>query len=171
VETCALNATIRISTPYDTAVKQGTMGPWSHLLSPTMMTHAHEQRKLLPHTGYCSRTTPDGTCTSLAQPHPRNRTLPRPKTVSASGEDSVSPEIGLGQLPWQQFPANLAGGHSGDCSNHSLCDCMPRRRSDCHTRVLGAPNPGANFTKCARIKSRTYDDSWYRNECHIFTIQ
>jgi hypothetical protein len=30
-------------------------------------------------------------------------------------------------------------------------------------------NPGAN-QMCARIKSHTYDDSWYRNECHIFTI-
>jgi hypothetical protein len=28
-------------------------------------------------------------------------------------------------------------------------------------------NPGAN-QMCARIKSHTYDDSWYRNECHIF---
>jgi hypothetical protein len=31
----------------------------------------------------------------------------------------------------------------------------------CHTRVLGAPNPGTYFTKCARIKYHTYDDSWY----------
>jgi hypothetical protein len=23
---------------------------------------------------------------------------------------------------------------------------------------------------CTRIKSHTYDDSWYRNECHIFNI-
>jgi hypothetical protein len=29
-------------------------------------------------------------------------------------------------------------------------------------------NPCAN-QMCARIKSHTYDDSWYRNECHIFT--
>jgi hypothetical protein len=30
-------------------------------------------------------------------------------------------------------------------------------------------NTGVNQI-CARIKSHTYDDSWYRNECHIFTI-
>jgi hypothetical protein len=26
------------------------------------------------------------------------------------------------------------------------------------------------FTKCVRIKSYTYDDSWYRNECHNINI-
>jgi hypothetical protein len=30
-------------------------------------------------------------------------------------------------------------------------------------------NSGAN-PMCARIKSHTYDDSWYINECHVFTI-
>jgi hypothetical protein len=31
-------------------------------------------------------------------------------------------------------------------------------------------DPGANaITRCVRTKSYTYDDSWYRNECHIFT--
>jgi hypothetical protein len=31
--------------------------------------------------------------------------------------------------------------------------------------------PGREIiTKCAGTKSHTYDDSWYRNECHIFTI-
>jgi rubredoxin len=30
---------------------------------------------------------------------------------------------------------------------------------------------GANIiTKCAGTKFHTYDDSWYKNECHIFTI-
>jgi hypothetical protein len=42
--------------------------------------------------------------------------------------------------------------------------------SHCHTQILGVKNPGANFTKCARIKSHTYDDPWYRNECHIIII-
>jgi hypothetical protein len=41
----------------------------------------------------------------------------------------------------------------------------------CHTRVLGVQNPGANIiTRCARTKSHTYDESWHRIECHIFTI-
>jgi hypothetical protein len=30
-------------------------------------------------------------------------------------------------------------------------------------------NPDASQI-CARIKSHTYDDSWYRNQCHIFII-
>jgi hypothetical protein len=40
-----------------------------------------------------------------------------------------------------------------------------------HTRVSGAPRPVREIiTKCAGTKSHTYDESWYRNECHIFTI-
>jgi hypothetical protein len=38
-------------------------------------------------------------------------------------------------------------------------------------RFRGHQDPSANIiTKCAGTKSHTYDDSWYRNECHIFTI-
>jgi hypothetical protein len=34
------------------------------------------------------------------------------------------------------------------------------------------PKPGCEIiTKCAGTKSHTYDGSWYKNECHIFTIQ
>jgi hypothetical protein len=40
----------------------------------------------------------------------------------------------------------------------------------CHTWILGVQNPAANIiTKCAGTKSHTYDDSWHRIECHIFT--
>jgi hypothetical protein len=43
--------------------------------------------------------------------------------------------------------------------------------SNCHTRILGIQNPGANIiTRCAGTKSHTYDESWHRIECHIFTI-
>jgi hypothetical protein len=31
------------------------------------------------------------------------------------------------------------------------------------------PNPGV-CQICAGMRSHTYDDSWYRNECHIFNI-
>jgi hypothetical protein len=32
-------------------------------------------------------------------------------------------------------------------------------------------DPRVNIiTKCARTKSHTYDESWYKNECHIITI-
>jgi hypothetical protein len=42
---------------------------------------------------------------------------------------------------------------------------------NCHTRVLGVQSPGANIiTRCAGTKSHTYDESWHRIECHIFTI-
>jgi hypothetical protein len=37
------------------------------------------------------------------------------------------------------------------------------------TPEFRGPNPGAT-QMCARIKSHTYDDSWYRNECHIINI-
>jgi hypothetical protein len=48
---------------------------------------------------------------------------------------------------------------------------LSSRLRRCHTRVLSTRNSGANvITKCASTRSHTYDDSWYRNECHIFTI-
>ena len=35
----------------------------------------------------------------------------------------------------------------------------------------GFRDPGANIiTRCAETKSHTYDESWYRNECHNFNI-
>jgi hypothetical protein len=41
----------------------------------------------------------------------------------------------------------------------------------CHTRVSGHQDPDANIiTRCAGTKSHTYDESWHRIECHIFTI-
>jgi hypothetical protein len=40
-----------------------------------------------------------------------------------------------------------------------------------HPGFEGTKTPGANIiTKCARTKYHTYDESCYRNECHIFTI-
>jgi hypothetical protein len=43
--------------------------------------------------------------------------------------------------------------------------------TNCHTRILGHQDPGANIiTRCAGAKSHTYDESWHRIECHIFTI-
>jgi hypothetical protein len=33
------------------------------------------------------------------------------------------------------------------------------------------PKPGREIHQvCARIKSHTYDDSWYKNKCHIINI-
>jgi hypothetical protein len=52
----------------------------------------------------------------------------------------------------------------------------PRERrgicvESCHTRISGHQDPGANIiTRCAGTKSHTYDESWHRIECYIFTI-
>ena len=44
-------------------------------------------------------------------------------------------------------------------------------KTNCHPRVLGVQSPGGNIiTRCAGTKSHTYDESWHRIECHIFTI-
>lgn len=59
--------------------QQRTMGPRSHVISPTTMTHAREYRTLLPHSGHCSRTTSNGTHTGLG-------------TASPSGEKYTSPK-------------------------------------------------------------------------------
>jgi hypothetical protein len=40
-----------------------------------------------------------------------------------------------------------------------------------HPGFRGTKTRAPNIiTKCAGTKSHTYDDSWYKNECHIFTI-
>jgi hypothetical protein len=42
---------------------------------------------------------------------------------------------------------------------------------NCYTQVSGHQDPGMNIiTRCARTKSHTYDESWHKIECHIFTI-
>jgi hypothetical protein len=50
--------------------------------------------------------------------------------------------------------------------------CLPGfSRRTCHTRVSGHQDPGANIiTRCAGTKSHTYNESWYRIECYLFTI-
>jgi hypothetical protein len=41
----------------------------------------------------------------------------------------------------------------------------------CHIPDFRGPKPEREIiTKCARIKSHTYDDSWYIYECHIINI-
>jgi hypothetical protein len=61
-------------------------------------------------------------------------------------------------------------------TNGRLCDRLDRESDltllgNCHTRILGHQDPGANIiTRCAGTKSHTYDESWHRIEYHIFTI-
>jgi hypothetical protein len=60
-----------------------------------------------------------------------------------------------------------------ECLSKEVPDAksVPLDPSNCHTRILGVQNPGANIiTRCAGTKSHTYDESWHRIECHIFTI-
>jgi hypothetical protein len=75
----------------------------------------------------------------------------------------------LEQLTWvQPVPCyvkqrELSDSFSGglNCLLNS-CDCSVSHPD---------PKPGREIIiKCAGTKSHTYDDSWYRNECHIFTI-
>jgi hypothetical protein len=58
-----------------------------------------------------------------------------------------------------------------DVAEHSLdIRAGARPMKQCHTRVLGVQSPGANIiTRCVGTKSHTYDESWHRIECHIFT--
>jgi hypothetical protein len=58
-----------------------------------------------------------------------------------------------------------------DGEDYSFWSHKMRSHLFCHTRVSGHQDPGANIiTRCAGTKSHTYDDSWHRIECHIFTI-
>jgi hypothetical protein len=53
------------------------------------------------------------------------------------------------------------------------CTVQPSAQAlpPCHTRISGHQDPGANIIiRCAGTKSHTYDESWHRIECHIFTI-
>jgi hypothetical protein len=74
-------------------------------------------------------------------------------------------------MPLQNFslPPTAPQGHGiAPHAHRNEQFSVPR----CHTRVSGPLRPKLEhkITKCAGIKSYTYDDSWYRNECHIFTI-
>jgi hypothetical protein len=74
------------------------------------------------------------------------------------------------------WSSQVAGGRPGHSLTFGITG-LPRSLR--FQTVLEAPtalshldlraNPGAS-QMCARIKSHTYDDSWYRNQCHIFII-
>jgi hypothetical protein len=67
--------------------------------------------------------------------------------------------------------ARILGAGSGrPILCHGGCRLFIVEAWGCHTRVLGHKDPSANIiTRCARTKSHTYDESWHRIECHIFT--
>jgi hypothetical protein len=75
---------------------------------------------------------------------------------------------GTNQTP-EMGPKPLRGG-GGVRATQSRVRCI-QSKEYCHTRISGVQSPGANIiTRCAGTKSHTYDESWHRIECHIFTI-
>jgi hypothetical protein len=65
----------------------------------------------------------------------------------------------------------LAGESSDSAPTETMAIAVIPELDRCHTRVSGHQDPGANIiTRYAGTKSHTYDESWHRIECHIFTI-
>jgi hypothetical protein len=95
---------MRIPIPRDPTVKQGATGPWSHPLSPTVMTHAREKWTLFPHIVYCAQTTPMGRAGVRAWAHPREGTPPRPKSASASEKTPPRPSSASANCPGNNSP-------------------------------------------------------------------
>jgi hypothetical protein len=68
-------------------------------------------------------------------------------------------------------PKNTSRGNPGCAVGPKTPTAGAPGRGVCNTRVLGVQSPGVNIiTRCAGTKSHTYDESWHRIECHIFTI-
>jgi hypothetical protein len=95
-----------------------------------------------------------------AQASPRPSFLAqRPATRRAANHTCPSARLPSWPWPWRDpLPERPLSGET------------PPQPS-CHTRVSGHQDPGANIiTRCAGTKSHTYDESWHRIECHVFTI-
>jgi hypothetical protein len=55
--------------------------------------------------------------------------------------------------------------------DHDLIVCQYLTLKPFHHVTPGFRDPGANIiSRCAGTRFHTYDKSWYRNECHNFTI-
>jgi hypothetical protein len=82
--------------------------------------------------------------------------------------------IGYSDVDWAGCKIDR-NNTSGTCQflGRSLVSWASNKQNSealCHTRVSGHQDPGANIiTRCAGTKSHTYDESWHRIECHIFT--
>jgi hypothetical protein len=132
---------------------------------------------------------PSDTLLSLFPCHTSRATgYPAPSSLPAS--EFASPFVAI----WSLLPSSLSAssrlsflprrrGARQGCGRGSLvlAACLARpspvgaparpAAGVCHTRVSGHQDPGANIiTRCAGTKSHTYDESWHRIECHIFTI-
>jgi hypothetical protein len=96
-------------------------------------------------------------------------------TTSYGGQPSVEVFAKYYCLHWQKRMIGNKVAQFGSCTftpktgktTMEVVELVPC----CHTRVLGVQSPSANIiTRCAGTKSHTYDESWHRIECHIFTI-
>jgi hypothetical protein len=59
-------------------------------------------------------------CVRQGMVSPSGESSALPEVGLSLGENSASFELGFGQLPQQQLPANPAGGHSDNCATSSL---------------------------------------------------
>jgi hypothetical protein len=70
----------------------------------------------------------------------------------------------------EELPSRTTSLQEGEDEDITMSTTTLAAAPHCHTRVLGVQSPGANIiTRCAGTKSHTYDESWHRIECHIFT--
>jgi hypothetical protein len=113
-------------------------------------------------------------------PGARARTSVRPRTPRALVRASPS------DVPARAYKAFPGAPHLTPCSpslarRPSLAPTalfrppLPPKRRPLWPAITpgfqGHQDPGANIiTRCAGTKSHTYDESWHRIECHIFTI-
>jgi hypothetical protein len=85
------------------------------------------------------------------------------------------PATSHGKAPSRESDNKVKGSPSHDKSRWSGEKKKKMKKvvyyeTDCYTRILGVQNSGANIiTRCAGTKSHTYDDSWHKIKCHIFT--
>jgi hypothetical protein len=100
-----------------------------------------------------------------------------PDVLFIQGRVEGAPSLTTSPLYWGRSPHSvrhtnvetgvITFGVTMRLGNEILVSPYPRTRHLSHPDLRA--NPGAN-QMCARIKSHTYDDSWYINEYHIFTI-
>jgi hypothetical protein len=92
-------------------------------------------------------------------------------TTSAPGGQTAA-AIASGRTPLQQYPRPRLRSRGEDkLSKPKSQRPEARMVAVCHTRVLGAPRPEREHNhQVCWTKYHTYDESWHRIECHIFTI-
>jgi hypothetical protein len=110
----------------------------------------------------CPTLNAGGVCSLQGLGYASNPHITEAKTIDPLHRVWVTPTMML-VVPTMALGKKKSGGEG--TGRHD----PPTMQDDgCHTRIQ---NPGVDIiTKCAWTKSYTYDESWYINECHIFTI-